>query len=626
MIYCLNPACPEPQNLSTDRQCHACGSELRLGDRYYAIQLLGQGGFERTFLAIDALSQDTIRPLLGQCVIKQFLLQLTSGQEQTIPLLQPATHCLQDLGEHPQIPKLLDAFEQDGRFYLIQAFIAGQNLATVLKQQGAFSEAQIWQLLADLLPVIQFIHQHQVIHGDIKPENIIQAGSIQTGSIQTGSIQTGQANRNSSSALKQQRLFLVDFGTAVLMASRMPTGSGIGSPEYMAPEQARGKAVYASDLYSLGITCIHLLTEVSPFDLYDHLNDRWIWRSYLSQPVSDRLAQVLDLMIQNAVNLRFQSAEAVLKASGIRMQPLPTCTPPSHPPVSTITTASAIQAIALHPIEPILASAGEDKTICLWDLTTQQRLRTLPHPSSPTRSLAFSADGTMLATAGDDKTIRLWNWRSGQLITLLKGHTGSVRSLQFRSDQLASGSWDKTIRLWQPETGETICTLKDHKLQVTAVALSPAGEWLASGSCDRTVRLWQLPVQQTGDISYTVLADHAWAVLAVAFSPDSSIVATGSEDNTVKLWEVQTGRLIQTLTGHSWAIATLAFSPDGKTLLSGSWDKTIKLWAIENGELQATLVGHTDSVNAMAIRPLPSGYQVWSGGRDRLIGQWFWQG
>ena len=614
MTYCTNPTCPVPQNADTNLTCHTCGTSLRLNDRYSALQLLGQrlleqGALVRTYLAIDTQNGDT------KCVIKQFLPQPSPSPE-AIARFQQVVQQLKALGEHPQIPSVIDAFESDAfesdafesdafkqahQLYLVQQWIEGQNLAATLKQQGAFSEPQIWQLLAELLPLLQVIHQHQVIHQDIKPENIIQT---------------------------PEHLTLVDFGIAIEIAhAKTP----IGSPEYAAPEQTQGKATYASDLYSLGVTCIHLLTEVSPFDLYDSLNDRWIWRSCLPQPVSDRLAKVLDKLIQNAVSFRFQTAEQAIRESGVKKAQPPRQALKSQAPLAVLLTSGSVNAIALHPAQPILASA-DPKSLCLWDVTTQQRLITLP--DHRVRSLIFTPDGLTLLSAGDDKTIRLWDWRSGEIITTLMGHTGtghtgSVRSLALSPNgHLASASWDKTIRLWDWRSGELTQVLK-HGLQVTAVAFSPDGQWLASASCDRTARLWKLA--QLTDLP-TILTGHAWAVLTVAFSPDSQMVATGSEDNTVKLWEVQTGRLLQTLTGHSWAIADLRFSPDGKTLVTASWDKTIKLWDISSGALQTTLLGHTDSVNAIAVSPsaiYPSttyssatGYEIFSGGRDQLICRW----
>jgi len=597
MTYCPNPYCPNPQNLNTHSTCLACGFSLWLQNRYSILQLLGQGAVGRTFLAIDAQDGNT------KCIIKQFLPQVAAVQEQAIALFQRNVQLLKALGEHPQIPNFIDAFEQAGQFYLVQAFIEGQNLAALMHERGTFSEAQIWQLLAELLPLLQFLQQQQVIHRDINPENIIQT--------------------------PENQVFLVGFG-AVMMTQAETL---VGSPEYIAPEQALGKATYASDLYSLGVTCIHLLTEVSPFDLYDSLSDRWIWRSCLPQPVSDRLAQVLDKLIQHAVNLRFQTAEPVMQESGVRSQvahrfKVQAQNLKSHAPLVVMLASGPVNAIALHPTAPILASA-EDKAIGLWDMTTQQRLVTLSTKGE--RALVFNPDGTTLIGAGDDKTIRLWDWRSGEILTTLTGttgagHAGSVRSLALSpgGEMLASGSWDKTIRLWQLGTGERVQVLK-HGLQVMAVAFSPDGQWLASASCDRTARLWRLgSLAQSKLNPPIILSGHAWAVLTVAFSPDSRILATGSEDNLVKLWDVQTGRLIQTLTGHSWAIAALGFSPDGKTLLSASWDKTIKLWEVASGALRATLVGHTDSVHAIVVCPsaLVTGYEIFSGGRDRLICRW----
>ena len=167
------------------------------------------------------------------------------------------------MGRHPQIPELLAYFTQDDRQYLVQQFIDGQNLGEELAENGAFNEAQIRQLLNDLLQVLQFVHQRQVIHRDIKPENII---------------------RNKSDC----KLFLVDFGASKIVTntSLYQQGTSIGSPEYVAPEQVRGQAIFASDIYSLGATCIHLLTQISPFDLYDINEDAWVWQQYLTSNVS----------------------------------------------------------------------------------------------------------------------------------------------------------------------------------------------------------------------------------------------------------------------------------------------------------------------------------------------------
>ena len=287
MSYCLNPTCPNPQNPNDTKFCITCGTKLLLKERYRAIKPIGQGGFGRTFLAVD---ED--KPSKPPCVIKQFYPQAqgTSTVQKAVELFNQEAVRLDELGKHPQIPELLAYFTQDDRQYLVQEFIDGQNLAEELSKVGAFNETQIIQLLKDLLPVLQFVHNHQVIHRDIKPENIIRRS-------------------------RDTRLVIVDFGASKFAtgAALLKTGTSIGSPEYVAPEQARGKATFVSDIYSLGVTCIHLLTQMSPFDLYDINEDAWVWRQFLTFKVSGFLGKILDKMLQTAVSRRYQSAAEVLK-------------------------------------------------------------------------------------------------------------------------------------------------------------------------------------------------------------------------------------------------------------------------------------------------------------------------
>jgi len=287
--YCLNPDCQHPENPRDAVSCHSCGSELLLFSRYRAIYPLGQGGFGRTFRGVDESN-----PNHPDCAIKQFFPKhsSTTNQEKAAELFEQEAQRLKTLGHHSQIPQLLDYFSQDKRQYLVQEFIHGQNLAAELASVGPFSELKIRLLLRDLLPVLQFIHSHQVIHRDIKPENIIR--------------RPGYGN-----------LVLVDFGAAKFATETIleRTGTVIGSAAYTAPEQVRGKAVFASDLYSLGVTCIHLLTQIPPFDLFDSHEDAWVWQDYLNanRSISKPLAKILNTLLQSATKRRYQSAEAVLK-------------------------------------------------------------------------------------------------------------------------------------------------------------------------------------------------------------------------------------------------------------------------------------------------------------------------
>nr|WP_176453316.1 serine/threonine-protein kinase [Pseudanabaena sp. SR411] len=279
-----------------------CGKNLQLKGLYEAIALIGQGGMGRTFEARDL-------GRFGQpCAIKQFSPQFRDPNlmNKAISLFESEAAQLQVLGSHPQIPELMAYFEEDGCLYLVQELIEGENLYNELQSQGIFSEAKICQLLEDILPVLQFIHDRQVIHRDIKPDNIVrkkEKGKRKKSNSQLPSTNSPQSN-----------LVLVDFGAAKAITSDTAnrTGTLIGSAEYVAPEQARGKAVTQSDLYSLGVTCIHLLTGISPFDLYDDVSDRWIWRENLQTSISSHLANILDRLLERAISNRYHSANEVL--------------------------------------------------------------------------------------------------------------------------------------------------------------------------------------------------------------------------------------------------------------------------------------------------------------------------
>ncbi|TVP61258.1 MAG: serine/threonine protein kinase [Nodularia sp. (in: Bacteria)] len=335
MSYCLNSHCPKPENPGDVKFCLSCGSKLLLKERYRAIKPIGQGGFGKTFLAVD---ED--KPSKPACVIKQFYPQAqgTNSVQKAVELFTLEAVQLDDLGQHPQIPALQAYFTQDDRQYLVQTFIDGQNLAQELQQNGAFSEAQIWQLLKDLLPVLHFCHSRGVIHRDIKPENILRDSNA--------------------------KLVLVDFGASKSATGTAlnQTGTSIGTPEYVAPEQMRGRALFASDIYSLGATCVHLLTARSPFDSYNINNDTWVWQQFLQTPLSPGLNRILEKMLVSIPMRRYQTADEVLKdlnQSPVVATPAPTAKPKSTP-TSVSKSPSQID-LELEELKTQFLAAGKPK-------------------------------------------------------------------------------------------------------------------------------------------------------------------------------------------------------------------------------------------------------------------------
>ncbi len=629
MSCCLNPYCQTPTSNPTSTQfCRSCGLNLLLKDRYRALKLIGQGGFGRTFLAVDEH-----KPSKPPCVIKQFFPQAlgTNKAQKAAKLFAQEAVRLDDFGKHPQIPELFAHFEQDDRQYLVQEFIDGQNLAQVLASQGTFNEMQIRNLLISLLPALEFIHSHNVIHRDIKPENIIYC--------------------------PDGELVLVDFGAAKYATGTglLKTGTTIGTPEYVAPEQARGKAVFASDLYGLGVTCIYLLTQVSPFNLFDTGEATWVWRHYLvNNPVSDELGYILDKLIENATKRRYQSAAEVLKdlnsqlthatVTPRRRVPLPPPLPrqqvlsPTAPPASIIFASkpqtqtwrcvhtlighfNSVSTVAISPDGKCLASGSFDDTIKLWNLETGELLHTLTKHLQPVLAIAFSPDGQTLISGSVDDTIKLWNLDTGEMIGTIGEHSGSVTSIADSlaispdGQAIASGSDDHTIKLWQLSTGELLNTFR-HPRGVNTVAISPDGQTLVSGSSDNTIKLWNLA---TSELKST-LEGHLRDVNTVTVSPNGKMIASGSSDSTIKLWSLGSGKLLRTMKGHSDWVRSVAFSLDGKMLVSGSADTTIKIWQLCSGKVLQTLEEHKRDVNTVAISL--DGQTIVSGSSDRTIKIW----
>lgn len=300
MIYCFNPSCPQPKNPNKTRTCQSCGSDLKLNGRYLAGKTLGQGGFGATFLAVD-----TSLPGNPVCVIKQLRPANTSSSflKMARELFQREAETLGKLGNHPQVPRLLDYFEEKDQFFLVQEFVQGSNLQKEVKENGAFSEAGVRQFLAEILPLFEYIHSQKVIHRDIKPANLIRRDI-------------------------DKKLVLIDFGAVknrvneVMAADTSDdnplTSFAVGTPGYSPPEQMAMRPTYASDIYSLGATCVYFLTARSPKDIgYNTHTGALDWEKYATD-VSDHLKKVLGKMLEMAVRDRYQSAKAVLE--GLEME------------------------------------------------------------------------------------------------------------------------------------------------------------------------------------------------------------------------------------------------------------------------------------------------------------------
>ncbi|MGB7249102.1 MAG: WD40 repeat domain-containing serine/threonine-protein kinase [Phormidesmis sp.] len=678
MVYCLNPSCPEPQNPSAANFCQACGTPLILADetlpeRYQLTGLLAQGGSGRTFLAQrlasdtaknnpEGTSEDGLGKASFQCIVKQIYRQ--PSVEDTAFKAEAAR--LQKLGEHPQIPALLAAIENELGQFLVQAFVPGDRLGTQIEKKGPQTEAQVRSLLTSLVPVLQYVHSFDVIHRDIKPDNIILATD---------------GDRLPS---------LVDFGSAKWVRKALAK-TVIGSAEYAAPEQSIGQATFASDIYSLGLTCLHALSGIHPFSLYSAAEDSWVWRDYLPQPIEPRFAQLLDRMVARSLQQRYENMDQValdLQFSSnsllrISQQLFSRAQDAVAPLKSALQTGvgevasrivvtnpqiwrrrehlcqasnqpiGKILAIAISPRMPIFATAGNDGSVRLWHLLDGQLFHTFPrrrligngHTAAIT-ALKFHPDGRAFYSASADGTIKEWDSQQRCWLNTLPTAGWEPTALVITPDgtQLISAYSDGQIIVWDIATLRPVAQLTQHQKGVRAIALAPRYNLLASASDDGTIKLWQYPWRHPQKVSpqlaKTISLDQQShkpffkekIASLQSSSPGIAAIAFNEQQQPLQLIVTTTAGLVQiyrldaqlnpseptVLYQSPLPLTAFALSSDG-TLAVGSEDKLLTLWDITTGECVATLA-HDWGVSEIAFSP--DGKTLITAGHDEVISIW----
>ena len=637
MSYCFNLHCQQPQNPKDVNFCQTCGSKLLLREHYQGIKPIGNGSFGRTLLAVD------LDRFNAPCVIKQFsphnhnLLSTKKASE----LFKREAKQLLKLGEHPQIPTFYAYFEEDENLYLVEELITGRNLLQELEAEGAFSEQKIWKILYEILPLLKFIHEEQVIHRDIKPENILRINGAK-------SQEVGES--------KKYQLVLIDFGVSKLRSeiNSHTTGTITGTLGYAPIEQIRGgKAYPASDLYSLGMTCIHLLTEVPPSQLFDSFSGELIWRSHLTkkgEKISSRLEKILDKLVKDLVKERYQSATELLIeiALGSTKNSKFDLSEKSYGEKSQ--KESHINIIVQAEIE---AWKNKKKLVELGNFRKRERIRNNGDSYQPiieklsyNNYLQYNSKlldnviefeqkkanfiPTKTKIRNYVKLSQLW-----KNVQILKDNTAVVNSIAIdpQGFVLVSGSDDKKIRLWNLQTGQLLHKFLGHTAKVYGIAISADGRKIISAGDDRTILVWNLQKKTIADRFYSYSGSpysHRYgAIFSVAISPDSKTVASGSADQTIKIWNQRNGELLYKLHEHLDRVFCVTYSKvnnicteknEHQIFASCSADSTIKIWQVGCCQSLRTLRGHSGGVYSIAFSF--DGEIIASGGADTTIKLW----
>jgi WD40 repeat protein len=580
---------------------------------YEVLGELGQGGMGVVYKARQVS--------LNRAVALKMLLGGAHARPRDLAHFRLEAEALASL-HHPGIVQVYEVGECDGHPYLCLEFVEGGSLAERVRgrPQPPSEAARLVQALARAMHAA---HQAGVVHRDLKPSNVLLAAD-------------GTPK-------------VTDFGLARRLeggARQTASGDVMGSPSYMAPEQAGGRshtAGPAADVYALGAILYECLTGRPPFQAATVVET--VMLVLTAEPVPPRrqqpalprdleticlkcLAKEPGRRYADAQELaedldRFLTREPIVArrvgwlerlALWVRRRP-------------TRAAACGLAALVL-----VLAGLGGGAT-ALWQraegaLQREQRAkedvelaRAAERKAKDDLDRALDLHRVLFAHAAwRDNAVgraeqlllecaperRDWEWRyvyrlCHTELVRLRGHTSHVISVAFSPDgsRLLTASWDGTAKLWDAATGQEVLPLRWNADSATAAAYSPDGRRLAAAAVDGTFKVWDAATGQ----ELLAPKGHSQWVTAVAFRPDGKRLATACKDGTAKVWDAATGEEIRTLRGPPGEALGLAFSPDGTRLATGYQFGAVQVWDAATGKELLTPRGHAGAVNGVAFSP-----------------------
>jgi WD40 repeat protein len=551
--------------------------------------------------------------------------------------------------QHPGIPPVHEVGTlPDGSPFLAMKLVKGRTLDEWLKARPdpAADRGRFVAIFEQICQAVGYAHAHQVIHRDLKPANVMVGafGEVQVMDWGLAKVLSGAAATRGGADDPDATL-----GTVIASArddsEGTQAGSLLGTPAFMAPEQAMGaidEVDARSDVFGLGAILCVILTGRPPYVGTDAEDTRKLavraklddtshrldgcgaepelvalCKRCLSAEKADRPADAGELAdavadLRSAAEERAKQAELDrVKAEGeARTRRM------AEEKAAEQRKRRRVQLVLAGAV-PLLVLAGTAGAglAALWQVAEREKTS-----AETARGEAETARDGQKAAREEAEQARDGERQARERLEVVEyGRSMQVAHQEWRENNVAAtrtllDGADPKLRGWEWHyldriSDTSLFTLRGHTSGLSAVSWSPDGSRVVTGSEDKTAKVWDV---KTGAEGLT-LNGHTGEVSAVSWSPDGSRVLTGSLDKTAKVWDAKTGAEVLTLRGHTREVLAVSWSPDGSRLVTGSEDKTAKVWDAKTGAEVFTLKGHTNTVLAV----------LWSPDSSRLLtGSW----